>query len=413
MTPPPMDRRSVLQAAAAGSLLPWLPLHGWSWQADRAGPDASQVVVGKDPRLIVHGAEPVEIETPLELLRGHRLTPAELIFVRNNQQLEDTLTLAVPKNPDDWTVDFTGLVEQPRQLKVGALAALPQIEVEMVLQCSGNGRYFFHQVHPSKPGDKLWAAGALANLRFGGVALRTVFEHLKLRPKAEARFITAQGKDRPLKAGVDDFEHSLPLDDALARTLLATRLNGAPLPAIHGGPVRLVTPGYYGTVNVKWLHVLSLDAHESRNYHHERRYRTPRDPVPPGSDWVSTLENSEANWRMKVKSVIWNPLAGEKLRPGRHKIQGVAWNDGSCPLEAVEISLDRGQSWRRAQVDKPASPFAWYVWQLEADLPAGKADLWARAIDAWGRTQPLSGAIHWNPGGYAWNGVHQVQVDVG
>ncbi|HMP03117.1 MAG TPA: molybdopterin-dependent oxidoreductase [Gemmatales bacterium] len=407
-----MDRRTALQAAAAGTLLPWLPMGGWAWTA-AAPPRADAVVAGKDPRLIVHGAEPVEIETPLELLRTHRLTPPELMFVRNNQQLEDTLTLAPPRDPGAWTVALSGELNQKAEVRVADLAKLEQVEVEMVLQCSGNGRYFFNQIHPSKPGDKLWACGALANVRFGGVPLPALLKHLNLKPTAAARFVTALGKDRPLKDGIDDFEHSVPLDDALARSFIALRLNGAPLPAIHGGPARIVTPGYYGTVNVKWVDRLVFAAEESTNYHHERRYRTPKEPVKPGTEWVSTLENSDANWRMRIRSVIWNPLADTKVAAGRHKIQGVAWNDGACAIDAVELSFDQGKTWKRTQLERPQSPFAWHPWQYEADLAAGTVEIWARAIDALGRSQPLDGGIGWNPGGYAWAGVHKIRLTAG
>jgi hypothetical protein len=58
----------------------------------------------------------------------------------------------------------------------------------------------------------------------------------------------------------------------------------------------------------------------------------------------------------------------------------------------------------------PASPYAWHHWTTTLKLPAGKHRLSARAIDALGNTQPLDGAIGWNPAGYAWNGVHMVEV---
>jgi hypothetical protein len=45
----------------------------------------------------------------------------------------------------------------------------------------------------------------------------------------------------------------LPLADALEKSIFALKLNGELLPGVHGGPVRLVTPGIYGTMHVKWL----------------------------------------------------------------------------------------------------------------------------------------------------------------
>jgi DMSO/TMAO reductase YedYZ molybdopterin-dependent catalytic subunit len=35
--------------------------------------------------------------------------------------------------------------------------------------------------------------------------------------------------------------------------LLCYEMNGVPLPAEHGFPLRLIAPGCYGVANVKWL----------------------------------------------------------------------------------------------------------------------------------------------------------------
>ena len=138
-----------------------------------------------------------------------------------------------------------------------------------------------------------------------------------------------KGATHPDKPGEADFEHSLPLDDVLERSILALRLNGEPIPAVHGGPVRLITPGYYGTMNVKWLSRLRFEESESTNRHHQDRYRTPKRPIEPGSAFAYNLANSEANWQMRIKSVIFAPLDGEKLPAGKTLIKGVAFNDGS------------------------------------------------------------------------------------
>jgi DMSO/TMAO reductase YedYZ molybdopterin-dependent catalytic subunit len=250
----------------------------------------------------------------------------------------------------------------------------------------------------------------MANVKFKGVPLTAVLDKLKANVSPAAKFVTAEGKDSPIKAGAADFEHSIPLDVALDRTMLALQLNGEPLPAVHGGPVRLVTPGYYGTMNVKWLSRLRLESQETANHHQIKRYRTPLKPIKPGDKFDSTLDNSEPNWDMRIKSVIFTPLENEKLPAGRIKIDGVAWNDGAAPITAVEVSTDAGAKWHRATLKAPDSPYAWYAWKIELNLPAGQHTISSRAIDALGRTQPIDGAIHWNPAGYAWNGVQHIHI---
>ena len=311
---------------------------------------------------------------------------------------------------DDWTIEITGLVERPGSISVRYLAEMEQVEQELVLQCSGNGRAMFSAAAPAKGAQ--WQCGAMGNVRFSGVPLAKVLDRVGLRIGPRARFITAEGRDAPAKPGEPDFEHSIPLDDALARSFLALAMNGAPIPAAHGGPVRLVTPGYYATMNVKWLGRLRFEQEETANYHQVRRYRTPRDPIAPGSDFTYDLANSEANWRMRTKSVIFAPLDGEHIAAGKVEVRGVAWNDGASRIESVLVSSGGSAPWQPAKIAAGAGPYAWQPWSIALELDPGAYQLSARAIDASGRSQPLSPAANWNPAGYAFNGVHVVKVVV-
>ncbi|HWB08421.1 MAG TPA: sulfite oxidase [Pirellulales bacterium] len=371
--------------------------------------DSAELVSGKDARLIVHNAKTLEIETPLELLRDERLTPKSVLFVRNNQELAGTRTTD-PSNVSDWQFDIVGMVETPRTISLQQLKGMDQTEYEMVLQCSGNGRAHFSGAAPVKGSP--WKEGAVANVRFGGVKLQTLFDSFRLGLAPDASFLTAEGKDGPAKPEDADFEHSIPLRDALARSIVALSMNGEPIPAVHGGPVRLVTPGYYGTMQLKWLGRLRLETRETFNHHQRRRYRTPHEPIRPGSDFAYDFGNSDANWRMRIKSTIFAPLDGEKLKTGDHEIRGVAWNDGDVKIDAVELSTDEGRTWRQTDLERPESPYAWYRWSTTLSLPKGRQRIMARAVDGLGRTQPLDGAIGWNPAGYAWNGVQRVEVTV-
>jgi sulfite oxidase len=373
-------------------------------------PTADGFIRGKDKRLIVHNAKVGEIETPLALLREKQLTPKELLFVRNNQVLPETLTIEGAE-VGDWRVELAGLVDKPQVIAAADLAKLPQEEVELVLQCSGNGRARFAKT--VKADGVQWQAGAMGNVTFKGVRLKTLLEHLGVTVKPEAKYVAAEGKDSPSKPGDADFEHSIPLADALERSLLALSMNGEAIPKVHGGPLRLITPGYYATMNVKWVSRLRFEEQESTNHHHVGRYRTPLKRLEPGSKFTSTLGNSEPNWNMRIKSVIFAPLEGEKLAAGKVEVRGVAWNDGTAKIEAVEVSTNGGRSWRRAEIKRPKSPYAWHPWSLEIDLAKDTWTILARAVDALGRTQPLDGSVAWNPAGYAWNGVDSVTVAVG
>lgn len=377
--------------------------------ADAAKPTADQLIPGKDRRLLVHNPARTgfEIETPLDLLREDAITPAAKLFVRNNQQPDWSATLA-PAPAGPWRIEIGGLLEFPRTISLDEIKTLPLVEHEVVLQCSGNGRAMFSAVSPVKGSQ--WSYGAMGNVRFKGVSLKSVFEKFDVRPHASVRFITAEGAESPGKPGAADFEHSLPLDETLSRAILAFEMNGQPLPSVHGGPLRLVTPGYYGTMHVKWLSRLRLESQESVNHHQSKRYRTPRDIIKPGDTFDYRIDNSDAHWRMKIKSVFFAPVQ-DATTGSKVLASGVAWNDGTALIDAVELSSDGGQTWRRAELQR-AGRYAWQHWQATLPLSAGSHTLICRAIDTLGNSQPLDGATAWNPDGYVWNGADRVTIRV-
>jgi len=412
---PPSDvsRRRFLAAHAALALGATFGRRAGSAEAadSNAAATADVLIPGKDRRLTVHNASPFEIETPLELLAADAVTPAALLFVRNNQQPDWSKTLDAPDRNMPWHVEFIGQLEFPRKPSLAEIAELPRVETEMVLQCSGNGRAMFSEASPVKGSP--WRSGAMGNVKFRGPTLRSVLEKFDIHPHADAKFLTAEGIDAPSKSTEADFEHSLPLAAALDRSILALEMNGKPLPAVHGGPLRLVTPGFYGTMHVKWLTRLRFETQETANHHQVKRYRTPLTPIEPGADFDYGLANSEPNWNMRIKST-WFPAGGEDAgsQAKRPTYRGVAWNDGVSRIDAVEWSSDGGRIWRRAALERPTSPYAWYPFEVEADLPAGRHTLLCRAVDALGRTQPRDGAIDWNPAGYGWHGVDSLSVVV-
>jgi hypothetical protein len=163
-------------------------------------------------------------------------------------------------------------------------------------------------------------------------------------------------------------------------------------------------------MQVKWLQRLRFEDSESTTFYHAVEYRVPYARLEPGEEFAFTLENSTPTWNVRVMSFIFDPAPGATIRADAATFSGVAFNDGAVPIESLLVSFDRGQSWREAALGVPASPYAWYPWRIHAELDAGTHEVWCRAIDALGRTQPLDGAVNWNPNGYEWNGVHRIEV---
>jgi DMSO/TMAO reductase YedYZ molybdopterin-dependent catalytic subunit len=364
-------------------------------------------IEGKDSRLEVLSPSPLVLSTPVALLAGSRITDKESMFVRNIQDVAEAHSLESPPI-EGWEIELTGLIG-PSQLVIHAeeLLAMDQVEYEMVLQCSGNGRSQY-QGTPGTP----WAQGGMANVRFSGVPLAAVLEKHNVSVDPRANFVTAVGADLTIEQALPDLEHSLPVADVLEKSILALSLNDEPLPLIHGGPVRLVTPGFFGTMQLKWLARLRFDIAESPCFHHATEYRVPLSPVEPGEEFQFTLENSRPTWLIRLMSHVLDPEPGAELEAGPFTVSGVAYNDGSARLESVLVSLDRGRSWQSAEFQAPESPYAWYQWTTQADFEPGVHEIWSRVIDALGRTQPLDGSVFWNPNGYEWTGVFKTEVTV-
>ena len=394
-----MDRRGFLATSAVGLALSQVS------KASALQPPA--MPVGKDLGLKIITSDPLVLETPDSLLAASRVTPSSALFVRNHhgaKQLED-----MQSRPMTGELEISGMVDKPTRFPLAELAKLPKTEVEMVLQCSGNFRFQFSKFSPIK--GTPWSKGGIGNVRFTGVRFSDFLKAAGASVFKEAKYVTAEGADQPEKDGQIDYEKSVPLDVALARGILATELNGATLPAVHGGPLRLVIPGYYGNVQVKWLSKLRLEAAETSNFFQLPDYRTPKQRIEPGATIDYTFDNSDPNFDMKINSRIFAPIDGSTVTAGiKIDLRGVAWNDGSAELVAVEVSQDQGATWRSTQLSPSAGPYAFRQWSSIASFDKGEQAIWIRAVDALGRTQPIDGGLFWNPGGYAWNAIEKIGV---
>jgi DMSO/TMAO reductase YedYZ molybdopterin-dependent catalytic subunit len=402
-----MNRRVFLKhLGATGTALGLFPtVHSLAF-AQQATPTADALVTGKDPKMIVRNSNPVELETPLDLLGQHATTPKNLMYIRNNQDLKGFLTTEAPK-VEGWDLEIVGLVKAPQKIALAKIKEMPSEELEMAFQCSGNGRAFYSKI--ARASGAQWENGSMANVRWKGSKLAGVLEAVGVAP--EALFLTAEGADVPTREGAADVERSVPLAEVLPTALLAYEMNGEPIPAVHGGPLRLVLPGFFGINNIKWLNKLRLEAKPSTNNTMVPRYRVPSAPVKPGSTFTYTQENSRPNYKQQIKSVIFAPLEGATVR-SVVEVRGVAWNDGSAPITSVEVSADQGKTWRAATIQQPSGPYAWHRFSVRVILGKGERELWVRATDALGRSQPLDGNLTWNPNGYEWNALHRVKVAV-
>ncbi len=394
--PEPIDLRRRHLLAGTATAIAAVSLSGLPWrvQAQEALPLPDYVKWKTPEALIVHSAN--TLETRRGAIGTSVVTASDRLFVRNNLPAPEASIVAAP---DAWSVAFAG-VKQPRSLTLAELKSLGVETVACVLQCSGNGRGFF----PHKPSGTPWTVGAAGCVFWSGVPLKTVVETLGGVADGMT-FITGTGGET-LPPGVDAttvvVERSVPLR-ALDRALLAWELNGEPISLAHGGPLRLVIPGYYGVNNIKYVKQLAFTAEETQANIQSKGYRL----RPVG---VKGAPDQPSMWEMNVKSWISQPL--EQMKAGRVLIQGVAFG-GAKAVKSVEVSLDGGLNWRPAPFVGPdLGPYAWRPFVLAVELKPGNYSLASRATDVDGNVQPRERMD--NDNGFAHNGWedHAVKVAV-
>jgi DMSO/TMAO reductase YedYZ molybdopterin-dependent catalytic subunit len=334
----------------------------------------------------------IDAETPLDALTTY-LTPNDLFFVRHHWN---------PMYPDPrrWTLAVDGEVERPLELTLAELKKLPRAEATCVLQCAGNGRGLFR---PPVPGVQ-WRYGAVGNARWRGARVRDVLERAGV--KAGARHLHTFGSDKPPEK-VPPFHRSLEIEKAISDGIIAWEMNGAPLPALHGAPARLVVPGWAGEHWMKWLTRLSPQAEPQTGFYMDTAYRFPERPGEPGAPVPP--EQMRPLTELTVKSNITQ--APSRVRAGTtSEIRGFAFS-GAPGVARVEISEDGGETWKDAVLDPRQNPWAWRLWSFrwQAKTP-GRATLHARATDSRGAIQPREPV--WNPSGYLYNAWHSVDVEV-
>ncbi|HEV7260691.1 MAG TPA: sulfite oxidase [Bosea sp. (in: a-proteobacteria)] len=348
------------------------------------------------PGLYVHDDAALNAEPALELLRDP-VTPIDAFFIRNNG---DVPAIEAGR---DWTLTIDGEVERPAVWTVAGLREnFETVTVTAVLECAGNGRSQFSPATDGLP----WRLGAVGCARWTGVRLKDVLEHAGVRPTAV--YTGHYAPDRLIKdPSRPALSRGLPIAKALSpETLIAFAMNGEPLPRLHGGPLRIVAPGFPGSAWQKWLDRIALRSSEHDGEKMRGTdYRMPTRPMRPGEP----LDESQfaVITDMPVKSLVTSPVHGFTVPVGGMlDVSGFAWS-GAIPLAGVRVSRDGGANWVEAALEEGEGPFAWRRFSAEFAIErAGPLAVLARARDVEGHTQPLE--IAWNPRGYCNNQVQRV-----
>ncbi len=395
-------RRQLLAGSAAAVAAVGLGAFSRSAVAQAAAPTAAKplppYVAWKDPAaMIVHTSS--TLETRRSAFGTSVITPNDQLYIRNNLPAPGPEIVA---DRDAWEVAVEG-VKSPRSFTVKELKSLGLETTAMVLQCSGNGRGYF----PSKPSGTPWQVGAAGCVVWSGVPVRAVVEATGGLVDG-VPYMTGTGGEK-LPEGVDPksvmVERSVP-KEAMADALLAWEMNGAPIPLAHGGPLRLVVPGYNGVNNVKYIKRLAFTAQQSDAKIQSTGYRM----SPPGQKGDPSQPSI---WEMAPKSWINSPNADTgPLQAGLLQIKGVGFG-GMNAVRGIDVSVDGGQTWAPARLVGPdLGKYAWRQFVLAVKLPAGTHTLMSRVTDVRGNVQ--TELAQENTGGYSnssWRD-HAVKVTV-
>lgn len=386
----------MLGAAALGGVACKSSTTSGPSEAGAAGAE-SLVFPQKARDLIVLTDRPPNLEMPLHYL-SHDLTPNEAFFVRWH-------LMGIPTKLDRRTFKLRvgGHVERPIELSVDELERMDTVEIVAVNQCSGNSRSLSS---PRVPGVQ-WANGALGNARWRGVRLKDLLA--KAGVKAGAVDVAFRGADQPPLSTTPAFVKSLSVDQALdPDVIVATSMNGAPLPVLNGFPVRLIVPGRYSTYWVKSLEHIDVTPAAFDGFWMAKAYRIPKNDRANESPDDLAKETKPID-RMNVRSLFVPPAAQLQVKKPV-SLEGVAF-DGGSGIRKVEVSTDGGATWSEARLDADLGKYSFRRFRADWTPPSpGTFTLLSRATSVAGETQ--SAEPRWNRAGYMRNVPEPLEVKV-
>jgi DMSO/TMAO reductase YedYZ molybdopterin-dependent catalytic subunit len=268
-----------------------------------------------------------------------------------------------------WRLDVAGLVSQPISLSLDQLKARPRQEVTFTVECSGNHGF-------------TWNGGLVGNATWAGTPLAPLLQEAGiLETGKEVVFYgtdigTQKVRDLDVRT---PFARGMSIQEAMSpNVLLCYEMNGEPLPAAHGGPLRLLAPGWYGVANVKWLDRIDVIDTRFAGHFMARDYVTIREEQRDGQTvYTETLVG---------RSLLKSAPARVTRMGSAYRIMGAAWG---APVASVEVQVDGGP-WMPATIDEGmGSEFAWKLWSLAwPKATVGEHTVTSRATDTAGNVQP-------------------------
>jgi DMSO/TMAO reductase YedYZ molybdopterin-dependent catalytic subunit len=258
-------------------------------------------------------------------------------------------------------------VERPQTYRFEDLLAMPAVTQETTLECISNG-----------VGD-----GLMSNARWKGVPMQRLLEAVRPQPGVMAVFLHA----------ADGYTDSFAFEKAMdPTTLVVYEMNGMPLPARHGYPVRIIVPGLFGEKNVKWVTRIELVNSHVKGFYAQQGWG-PNFVIPS----CSRFDQPHHGQTVALQTTAVVPL------------KGVAFA-GARGVSRVEVSLDNTLTWHEARIDYRGAPMAWVLWSYDwHPAQPGRYMLVVRATDGTGTVQTPEERSFAPEGA---TGYHRVSVQV-
>ncbi|MFZ5861990.1 MAG: sulfite oxidase [Nitrospirota bacterium] len=397
-----VSRRRFMQWTAAGTgamLLFQFPGSGSIRPAVAA--HVGPVVKPVPPELFFNYGTNFEMRFEVMADKGY-LVPIENFFIRNHTRTPHI-------DPSTYRLRIHGSgVRRDIELSYDDILRMPMVTEKKYVECAGNGRRLFNLKGGcgQRPGSQ-WYLGGIGVAEWTGVRLAEVLERAHL--KRTAVDVMPAGLDPEFGAdGHVRKPHSI--EKALHDTLLVVGMNGQTLPADHGFPARILTPGWAGINSIKWVGDIEVADVPLFSAWNTKFYVLENDdsvgcgpgfyPCPPPAVTEQTVKSAF--------EIAW-PTDGVSAEiPADRPVTGRAWSP-AAKIKRVEVSVDGG-AYHEAELTKPNIPQAWVRLGIDLDLPLGPHVLRCRATDDKGYTQPDS--VPCNRQGYLYNAVvtHSVMV---
>jgi sulfite oxidase len=310
-------------------------------------------------------------------------------------------------DPDAWRLRVEGLLRRPATYSMHDLVRFPRVEIDATIVCAGLRRVELLAHHPI-PGELPWGSDAASTGRWSGFRLSDLLQEAGVLE--QARHVEFLGLDQVERSESRfGFGSSIEMRKALGGdVILATHLNGEPLPPVHGFPLRVVVPGWIGARSVKWLGRITVQESPSSNYFQQNAYRIQR------LVHADRPRNVADGWPMDqvpINAIIIEPKTGSVVPSGPVRVRGWAIGSGCRPLVGVEVSSSGTSGWARAEMVAPGGTWTWSFWEAVVDLSPGSHVLCARALDETG-SMPSAVEDTWNVKGYGNNAWYRTTITV-